>query len=500
LLTGGAFCSTNRSAVHTTSTTTGNIQQPPAVAAAPPARRLLDLLGPLDWTHLPERDLQRNWGHATVPHAAFIAACLVKINEGKVSMAQLLDYLTDHPQVTWLCGLPGLPTGRHLTRMLRELPNELLQFLLSDTIRLIQCELNARHVHSGDVVAVDTKHIIAWVKQNNPKAYVSERYDKNQQPKGDPDCRLGCKRRHNQSDRQSTAAANPPTPTTNPAPAKGLKVGEFYWGYASGLAVAPAPGYGEFVLAELTQPFDQPDVSYFFPLMRQVESRLGRKPRFGALDAAFDAWYVHAYFYNPDDPDAFAAVPFVEKGGYKEGERHFSPDNLPLCSAGLPMPLLFTFSNRSKAIFTADGAPAQWGKYGCPLLHPHLSQLHATCDTTTPAEPELAEPELAESELAESKPAACPSCPINHDRFAQGGCTAQMPTSIGARLRYTLDRHSDHYQRLYDQRSAVERINSQAVALGIERPHIRNRQAIANLNTLTYILINLRFLQRLRLR
>ena len=73
-----------------------------------------------------------------------------------------------------------------------------------------------------------------------------------------------------------------------------------------------------------------------------------------------------------------------------------------------------------------------------------------------------------------------------------------MPTSIGARLRYTLDRDSETYKQLYNQRTAVERINSQAVALGIERPHLRNGCAIANENTLIYVLINLRFIQRLR--
>ena len=72
-----------------------------------------------------------------------------------------------------------------------------------------------------------------------------------------------------------------------------------------------------------------------------------------------------------------------------------------------------------------------------------------------------------------------------------------MPTSIGARLRHTLDRDSELYQQMYRQRTAVERINSQAVALGIERPHLRNGPAIANQNTLIYLLINLRFLHRL---
>ena len=75
-----------------------------------------------------------------------------------------------------------------------------------------------------------------------------------------------------------------------------------------------------------------------------------------------------------------------------------------------------------------------------------------------------------------------------------------MPTSIGARLRYTLDRDSETYKNIYKQRTAVERINSQAKALGIERPYLRNGAAITNQNTLIYILINLRMLQRIHKR
>ncbi len=75
-----------------------------------------------------------------------------------------------------------------------------------------------------------------------------------------------------------------------------------------------------------------------------------------------------------------------------------------------------------------------------------------------------------------------------------------MPTCIGARIRYQLDRDGEAYKNIYKQRTATERINAQAVALGIERPHLRNQCAIANRNTLIYILINLRFLQRIRQR
>jgi len=73
-----------------------------------------------------------------------------------------------------------------------------------------------------------------------------------------------------------------------------------------------------------------------------------------------------------------------------------------------------------------------------------------------------------------------------------------MATSIGARLRYEIDRQSQAYKQVYRQRTATERVNSQAVELGIERPKLRNGQAIANQNTLIHVLIDLRGLQRIR--
>jgi hypothetical protein len=86
-----------------------------------------------------------------------------------------------------------------------------------------------------------------------------------------------------------------------------------------------------------------------------------------------------------------------------------------------------------------------------------------------------------------------------------------MPTSIGARIRYQLDRESDAYKLIYKQRTADERVNSQALELGIERPKLRNGAAtparapersagawVTNQNTLTYVLINLRGLHRVR--
>ena len=438
---------------------------PKWITESPTIMRCWELLAPLDWAHLPERNLQRHWGQVSIPYATLAAAELIRLNESLPSAKRLHRFLHEHPGFIWLLGFPlvpapetdlgfntraSLPTARHFTRLLRNVPNAVFQWLLADSVRLIQAELEILHAPKIECVSLDTKHILAWVKENNPKAYVRERYNKHYQPAGDPDCRLGCKRKHNRT-----------TPSSNPKSASTVSVGEFYWGYGSGVIVTKIPGWGEFVLAEMTQPFDEGDTTYFFPLMDQTEQRLGFRPRFGTFDAAFDAWYVYAHFYRENQPDfGFAAVPFSEKGNYKAKQRQFDAQGLPLCKAGLAMPVKYTFTDRTKCIIEHERA-----LYVCPLQF--SARTHR-------------------------------SCPAHHSTWKRGGCTAQMPTSIGARLRYTLDRDSERYKEIYRERTATERINSQAVALGIERPHLRNGQAIANENTLIYLLINLRFLQRLR--
>lgn len=449
-------------------------QLPDFVRTSDVALKYVRLLGLLDWHHFPDRPDQRFAPDCPpLSHASVVAAYLVKLDQHLAYVADLRDYLVEHPALVWVLGFPlvasdafawgfdvqaSLPTHRHLSRLLRTIPNARLAALLDETVGLIQTDvadvLDPDAVF-GDCIALDTKHVIAWVKENNPKAYVTGRFDKARQPAGDPDCRLGCKRKTNQRAKPTTVE-DLPTPHTNPVPAAHLEIGEYYWGYGSGIVATQVADWGEFVLAELTQPFDQPDVSYFAPLMAQAERRLGRRPRFGALDAAFDAFYVYDYFAQAG---GFAAVPFVQRGHHRP--RAFSPDGAPLCEAGLPMPARYRFQCKTTLI------PHERGRYVCPLLYPTVTGQ---------------------------------VCPIHHPKWDTGGCVATLATSPGARLRYQVDRESEPYQAVYKQRTATERLNSQAVALGIERPKLRNGASIANHNTLTYVLINLHALQRLRQR
>lgn len=452
---------------------------PPFVQQCPVALAYRQRLGDLAWRHFPEPRL-RHWAtRQPERRAPFVAAYLVKVEEGKKSMPELRKFLVNHPALVWVlgfrlqpdpsqpCGFDAehsLPTHRHFSRVLRELPNAALQFLLKSSVQVIGDAIPAApegHPHFGDEISLDTKHILAWVKENNPKCFVEDRFDQTKQPKGDPDCKLGCKKKSNQGTAtRDEETESPATPTAEGLPASvtlpKLEKGEYYWGYASGIVATKVDGYGEFVLADFTQTFDKGDATYFFPLMALTEANLGRPPKTGALDKAYDAFYVHEYFHAAG---GFAAVPWADRADH---HKTFTPEGLPLCAAGLPMPLKSTFFKQSHC-----QVPHEVGRFVCPLRCP---------DTTGE------------------------TCPVAHAQWPKGGCITCLPTSVGNRLRHQLDRTSAEYTRVFNQRTATERINAQAKELGIERPKLRNHRAIANQNTLIYVVINLRAHQRISAR
>ena len=105
------------------------------------------------------------------------------------------------------------------------------------------------------------------------------------------------------------------------------------------------------------------------------------------------------------------------------------------------MPLKSTFDKKRHCL-----VPHEVGRFACPLLFPQANG---------------------------------ETCPVAHKNWDQGGCITTLPTSVGNRIRHQLDRESAEFKRLFDQRTAVERINSQAKELGIERPKLRNHRSIA---------------------
>jgi hypothetical protein len=446
---------------------------PAWVAEDPVVAKYRALLGALPWDQFPERATERPWpGPKPKSRAPFAAAYLITLHEDKRFMSELRTYLIEHPALVYWLGFArvpdptarhgfnvaaSVPKRRHFSTVLRSLPNAALQFLLDATVDLLRATLpEDQQASFGDIIAGDTQALLAWVAENNPKQYIKEgRLDKTRQPKGDPDCKLGVKKSRNSAPSDADGSEQP-TPTSDAVPASKLQVGvDIFWGYASGVVATRLSDGTEVVLAERTRPFNESDPSYFHPLMAMVEARLGRRPRYGTWDAAYDAHYVYDYFHQAG---GFAAVPF-NPGGPQRAKRAFAPDGTPLCAAQLPMTIQFSYQHRSGLI------PHVREKYRCPLLFPTASG---------------------------------PVCPIADPHWEKGGCTTTIAAGAGSRLRHQLDRDGEPYKALYALRTMVERINSQAEALDMLHPKLRSGRAIANRNTLTYVLINLRALNRIR--
>ena len=305
-----------------------------------------------DWSAIdPPR--KRGPGKPGHPKSASVKAALVRIKEHLLSTPGFRAYLLDHPLLVLELGFrphvdltqpygldvaKTVPSVRHLNNILRSLDPGLLADLLAQTVQALQEEIPGL----GEVVAFDVKHIYANVKENNERAYVKERFKKDQQPKGDPDCKLGVKRSTNQEQPDGSTKEKK----------------EDLWGSGSGVAAATTPDYGDVVLAEYTLPFNENDVTSFVPLSIRAVALLDAFPLPITADAAFDAWYASQ---TCAFRGGIAAIPL---------NQHAHPvytrdaDGTPRCPKGLRMQPTYQFQH-------TNGYRAQ--RYRCPLLHPEVS-------------------------------------------------------------------------------------------------------------------------------
>ncbi len=270
--------------------------------------------------------------------------------------------------------------------------------------------------------------------ENNPRVYVDGPYNVTRIPKGDPDCRLGIKKSSNQQQADGST--------------KEKKEGLF--GYGSGVAVSTDPVYGEVVHAESTLPFNAADVSYYRTLFDHSVLALGAYPTHVAADAAYDFWYVYQTI-AATGPGIAAIAP--NDHGQQRVRRE--ADGTPYCSKGLLMAASYRFRH-------SRGYAAQ--RFRCPLLFP--DKTGQSCD---------------------------------HEQFTKGkGCVKDVNMEKGGLMRSLIDRDSPLYHAVYSQRTGAERINSRAKELGIERPKVRNIRSVRNLNTLIYLVLNVRTLAKAR--
>jgi len=178
-----------------------------------------------DWRVVPEPVVKPSQpGKRPHPPSAYLKALLLKRNEGFAHCTQLRHFLLEHPLLVLELGFrPVLevnqpygfdvartvPTDRWFREQHHTVEQSVLQDLLAASVAALREEIPGL----GEVVAFDVTHIYACVKENNLRVYVKDRYKKEVQPRGDPDCRLGVKKGSNQDKDQDER-------TSQPAPAQ----------------------------------------------------------------------------------------------------------------------------------------------------------------------------------------------------------------------------------------------------------------------------------------
>jgi len=400
-------------------------------------RQIFDVL---DFSILPEAKYGPNGNSLEV----YVKAFLVMLEEGIKSSEKLRRFLVRHPALVVFLGfeLKGIslpfgfdieetvPSARHLRRKLQEIHNSHLKFLLYDTTR----NLHKLELLNG-IAAMDTKEIWAFVKENNPKQYVKDRYKKENIPCGDRTCALGAK------------------PSSN-KDKNGKKKARYFWGYKSG-AIFSQTQYGLACLSECTCPASRPDVKFFFPLIRPLTS-LGIDVKVFLADAAFDAWYVYVAI---DILGAKAYIP-INTRGHERLKQEFGPNGRPVCQKGLEM------DNGGKWFDKQKGYHRH--KATCPLVN-----------STT--EKRKKKYENIDCEVLNSKPK---------------GCTRVINLDDPDNLRFAIDRQSREFKDTYKQRTQAERGFSILKNYGIETPIQRNVNSLSNLATLAYCLMNAKVIMK----
>ncbi len=397
----------------------------------------------LDWSHVERWQEARSVrGRPAHPECAYLKAFLVRIREGLSYTSQLHRFLLRHPLLVIELGFHLVldATAPYGFDVQRTLPSEqwLRQKLRCFDQDLLQALLAATVTDLKQAIPGLGETIAFDVK--HIFAWVREN-NPNVYVEGSfnvshiPKGDPDCRLGVEKSSNQVQ-----PDGST-----KKKKVSLF--GYGTGVAAWTDPTYGDVVLAEFTLPFNKADVTYFRTLYQRAVVALDQYPTHIAADAAYDFWYVYQTVAHRD---GIAAVP-LNSHGHEEVLR--DPDGTPYCSRGLRMQPVFFFQH-------TNGYRAQ--RFRCPLLFPQATG--QTCD---------------------------------HVQFAKGrGCVKDLNWEKGGLMRALLDRDSALYHTVYNRRTACERINSRAQALGIERPKVRNGRSVANLNTLTYLIINGRALQK----
>ncbi len=356
---------------------------------------------------------------------ALIKALIYQKLECIASISMLTRHLKDHPIVADVCGFDPneIPDETVFYRFLKRTKNS--------TFQKIHYLLNQRLIEIGilslNILAIDSKPILANTKENNIKNPNRNLTNKNKKPTADPNSALGYFSSSNNSN-------------------TGKKKLHFCWGYRNHAIVDTET---EICLVEISLPINIKDEIVAKKLLRKLKKLYKIKDGIIILgDKAYDTKDIFNLIVYK-----LKGIPIIPKNPRNTKERITDEQGRPICEAKISMAFdgIFSDNNRTRA------------KFRCPIKR--LKKIRKEYNNMCPIEHTKF---------------------VNGKKY---GCTAYItiPDDARALIHALMKKYSEAFQKIRKKRKAIERYFARLQALRSETPLFFNKNSIANSTTIAHI-------------
>lgn len=297
---------------------------------------------------------------------AMICAFIVMKCEGFPMITDLVDYLNNNLLIAHYCGFDiSLPLPSYWTfdRFLKNFDHSILSYIMQSQV----LSLAADGIIDTSFIGLDSTPVSANTSQNNPKSFLSNKFQPDNQPKADKDCKLGVHTASNQTNEKRY---------------------EFYWGYKSHVLVDCISGLP---IYEMTTTAEVADSTVALDILAGTHAFLPVTECTFLADKGYDVKKIYNLVKELYDGECI--IP-LNKRNTKNPK--LLPQGNPICEAGLAMWKDGKFSdrNRTRQKFCC---PLKSSKDAdCPCHHKNFynGKKHRGCtrSITIPDDPRLSIP------------------------------------------------------------------------------------------------------------
>ena len=256
-------------------------------------------------------------GRKSQKEALLCAFILMKL-ERFSQITDLHDYLNNNLLIAHYCGfdiVKPLPSYWTFDRFIRNLDNQILKEIMQTQV----LKLAKLGIIDTSFIGLDSTPNKANTKQNNPKSFLTDKFNPENQPRADKDCRLGVHTASNQHTEKNY---------------------EFYWGYKNHILCDCITGLP---IYETTTPANCTDHEIAIDILSETHSFLSIKECSFIGDKGYDVKSIYNTVKDVYEGDCF--IPLNPRNT-KDPKK--LPIGNPICEAGFAMNRDGKFSDRGR--------------------------------------------------------------------------------------------------------------------------------------------------------